>query len=126
MQHEEHLEQCAVVVWASYHKSLENLMAIPNGTYLGGTKIQRANQMKRLKKEGFKTGAFDLFLPVAKNGKHGMWIEMKRVSGGKVSGEQKDFGSAMASAGYHCVIAHGAEEAIKEISEYMGITGGIL
>lgn len=121
MIHEEDMEQKAVIAWSLYYPELKWLYAIPNGAFLAGDKLKRARQMKRLKAQGLKVGVFDLFLPVARNGKHGMYIEMKRRKGGHVSDEQNAFGSAMASAGYHCVIANGCEEAIDEIKEYMSI-----
>jgi len=120
MVHEEELEQQAVIAWSKYFEELKWMFAVPNGAFLGGTKIQRINQMGRMKKAGLKVGVADLFLPVAKDGKHGMYIEMKKSKGGNVSADQKEFLSDMASAGYHCIIAHGAKEAIDEITEYMG------
>ena len=121
--HEEHLETAAVVAWASYFPELKNLMGIPNGAHLAGTTKQRAAKMARLKKEGFRKGASDLFLPVAKKGFHGMWIEMKRARGGAVSADQKDFINDMTEAGYYAVVCRGAEEAIKAITNYMNLRG---
>lgn len=120
---EEELEQQAVIAWSKYYDELKWLFAVPNGAFLAGDKLARVKQMAKLKKSGLKVGVADLFLPVAKKGKHGMYIEMKKVSGGRVRAEQQEFLSDMASAGYHCIVAHGAKEAIDEISEYMNFKG---
>jgi len=124
MNHNEDKEQEALFAWAKYFNELRNIFAVPNGAFLAGDATARAKQMNRLKKQGLKTGVSDIFLPVAKNGKHGLFIEMKNASGkGRLSGEQKDFLSEMASAGYACAICHGAGEAIDEIKDYMNLGG---
>ena len=120
MKHSESAEQIAVVEWSKYHNELKNLMMIANGAFLAGTKIQRAKQMSRMKKEGFRVGASDLFLPLARNNKHGLWCEMK-VKGGRVSDNQKKFLLDMDEAGYECVVAFSAEEAIDYIKRYVGM-----
>jgi len=121
-RHDESLEQQAVIAWSLYFSELRWLFAVPNGAHLAGDAKQRAIKMHIMKKEGLKVGVADLFLPVARNGKHGMYIEMKTKKG-KVSENQNEFLSDMASNGYHCVIAHGATEAIEEITEYMNLRG---
>ncbi|MFZ2190441.1 MAG: VRR-NUC domain-containing protein [Candidatus Magasanikiibacteriota bacterium] len=70
------------------------LFAIPNG---GARSPATA---AKLKATGTKAGVSDMFLPVARHGFHGLWIELKKLKGGKESQEQKDWGAAMQAQGY--------------------------
>lgn len=117
----EHDEQATVMSWSEYYPSLKWLHAIPNGAHLAGNHQRRAAQMAKLKSEGLKTGVFDLFLPVARKGYHGLYIEMKRQKSGRVSDEQKTFSQDVSAEGYLCVVCNGATQAIEEIRHYMGI-----
>lgn len=122
MKHGEDKEQAVVFAWSLYFDELRWMFAVPNGAYLHGDAKSRGMQMNRLKKQGLKAGVADIFLPVAKDGRHGLYIEMKRSDGkGRVSPEQKEFLSAMTVNGYACAVCHGADEAIREISEYMNL-----
>jgi hypothetical protein len=91
--------------------------AIPNGTYLSGTIMQRAKQMNRLKAEGLKTGVPDLCL-LFKEGKS-VYIELKRRSGGTVSKDQKEWKERLQTLGFDAHIAKGAAEAIKIVEKYL-------
>ena len=75
----EHDQQAALVKWFNlqYPKLKGCLFAIPNGTHLAGDRAQRGRKMNKLKAEGFKVGVSDLFLCVASNGYHGLFLEMK-------------------------------------------------
>ena len=79
-------EQIALFDWARVMTSqipeLRLLFHIPNGGYRN--KITAA----RMAREGVKAGVPDLFLPVSRYGKHGLFIEMKRKKGGRVRDEQ--------------------------------------
>lgn len=122
--HHEDAEQAAVFDWAAYHQELWWMHAIPNGAFLAGDSTARAIQMKRLKRQGLKTGVSDIFLPLPRGGYHGLYIEMKRrkdQGSSSVSDEQVQFQKAMIEAGYDCRICYGADEAIGAIKEYAGI-----
>ena len=71
----EHQEQVALLYWCACVKQdyplLRLLFAIPNG----GARSARTGA--RLKAEGVKPGVPDLFLPVARFGFNGLFIEMK-------------------------------------------------
>ncbi len=58
-------------------------------------------------------------LPVARNGYHGLYIELKRQKGGTVSETQKSWITALAEQGYKAVVCRGADEAIGTIKEYL-------
>ena len=96
-------------------------MAIPNGAHLAGSPVQRARKMNRMKKEGFKNGASDLFVAVPCHGMHGLWVEMKNAGCTKssVSKEQYEHIELMRSMGYAAGWCAGFEEARQFISNYM-------
>lgn len=121
MNHDEDKQQAAVFQWAKFYPELNWMHASLNGAKLSGTSTQRKIRGGRLKAQGMKKGVFDICLPKARNGYHGMFIEMKRGDGkGKVSVEQKDFGLSVTADGYLCVVCHGSAQAIEEIKNYMG------
>ena len=89
------------------------LYAIPNG---GKRAIKTA---VALKKQGVKRGVPDMCLPVPRGGFNGLYIELKRVKGGTVSDEQREWIAALNTQGYKAIICHGAEEAIEQIRGYL-------
>ena len=117
----EEQDQAIVISWSLYYDCLKWLHHIPNGAFLGGrTPAQRATVARKLKKQGLKTGVSDLFLPVARKGYHGLYIEMKNRQGtGRLSDDQKDFINDMASENYLCHVCEGSDEAIAQIKHYM-------
>lgn len=102
----EHEEQREYVRW--FRKSYPDvrIMAIPNG----GARSQAT--AGRLKAEGVSPGVPDLFIPA-----WGLWVEMKRAKGGRVSPEQKDWHQYLASCGYRVIIGHGQTDAIKQTQQ---------
>lgn len=116
----EHAEQAALFCWINrkkhYHPELEWIFAIPNGG--SRDKITAG----KLKAEGVTKGVFDLFVPYPKGLYHGLWIEMKKRTGGVVSPDQKKFGKEMCARGYHAVVCYSWEEAVDVISAYFEIT----
>ena len=121
----EHAEQCAVMDWVHANTArLPGLALIHsslNGAHLQGDKRQRVRQVNKHKRAGMLPGVADLFLPVARGGFFGMFIEMKRAKGGKLSENQTWFLSQVCSQGYYDCVAHGAEQAIAQLEWYMGL-----
>lgn len=115
----EHAEQTIVVEWAErragLYPELALLYAIPNS----GAGAQRG-QAGKMKGEGAKKGVPDLCLPVARDGYHGLYIEMKRL-GGKASKEQKQWLAALAAQGHYAALCEGAANAIDLIECYLGV-----
>lgn len=113
----EEIEQEHVFLWASMEEraypELAMLYAIPNG---GKRAIKTA---VALKKQGVKRGVPDMCLPVPRGGFNGLYIELKRVKGGTVSDEQREWMAALNTQGYKAIICHGAEEAIEQIRGYL-------
>lgn len=111
---DEHGEQVALMQWVRWHwsccKDLELLFAIPNGG--SRDKITAS----RLKAEGVKPGVSDLFLPVPRHGKFGLWIEMKKLDGGSgESKEQIEWGERMRAQGFAYCCCHGWQAAAKAL-----------
>jgi len=115
----EHKEQVKFVQWSkrntAEHPELWLLFAIPNG---GQRHIAVAS---KLKLEGVKPGVPDLFLPVARHKRHGLFIEMKRADGGTLSRHQKEWRKRLLAEDYAIVTCHGFEAAKKVIKYYLSI-----
>lgn len=113
----EHQEQSALFAWAKAMEwrmpELKLLYAIPNG----GKRSKATAAL--LKAEGVKPGVPDICLPVARSGWHGMYIELKRRKGGRLSEEQRMWMSALETAGYRCCVCNGWEKAQEIITRYL-------
>lgn len=105
-------EQVKLCVWLKKNNIF--FYAIPNG---GSRNYYEAIA---LKKSGLLAGVPDLCIPIASRGKHSLYIELKRLSGGKVSPEQKTVLEALNSLGHLAVVCKGFEEAKKAVEEYLG------
>jgi len=115
-------EQTGLLRWAALRAvsapELALLHHIPNG---GLRHMHTAIQLKR---QGVKPGVPDLHLPVPRGTFHGLYIEMKRRSGGVLSENQRWWIDRLTEQGYKVVVAYGASEAIREIESYLSLTGG--
>lgn len=102
------------------------LVMIPNGSYLGGAR-KGQTQAAMLRKQGFRSGVADYFLPVPvpKLDSAGLWIELKRAvrSASHTSSDQEVFLADMRVLGYTAVLAYGAELAERKICDYLEQTG---
>lgn len=116
----EHTEQVALMIWARSRSrtvpAWGNLFAIPNG---GARHLLTA---KRLKAEGTSAGVPDLFLAWPAGGRPGLFVEMKRAKGGRVSPEQTVWQDRLLAAGYAVSVCHGFDEARRTIDAYLAGT----
>ena len=114
-------EQRTFVQWcameAGKYKGLDLIYAIPNG----GSRNEI--EARNLKLTGVKAGVPDLFLPVARKGKHGLYIEMKRRQGGRLSEYQKEWLSRLSEQGYETAVCKGFDEAVKVVEDYYSSDG---
>ena len=103
----EHSEQVGFINWfrAKYPEVL--IFAIPNG------EKRAISVAKRLKMEGVVRGIPDLFVPAWT-----LWIEMKRVSGGRLSTEQRQMIKYLEGIGHTVIIGKGAGDASKQILDF--------
>jgi len=113
----EGVEQATLFSWAKMQErkypELALLFHIPNGGSRGKT------EAARFKAEGVKAGVPDLFLPAARGNWHGLFIEMKRLKGGRASEAQKAWIAALEKQGYLARICCGWEEAADLIVDYL-------
>jgi len=98
----ESIEQINLINWFRYNFPNVLIFAIPTG------QLRNKQVAMKLKREGVIKGVSDLFIP-----EWFTWIEMKRIKGGVVSKEQKEFMAEMERVGYQCFVAKGFEEAKK-------------
>jgi hypothetical protein len=111
-------EQAALFEWAALsegkYPALRWMHSIPNGSKRD---IVTAVNLKRT---GVKAGVPDICLPVARNGFHALYIELKRVSGGAVSASQRIWLNALTEQGCKAVVCKGWETARDTILDYLG------
>ena len=114
---EESVEQINLFRWVEFQMGkwpeLRMMYAIPNGG-----KRYKATAV-RLKAEGVKAGVPDIALPVPRGKYHGMYIEMKRLRGGRTSDAQEEWLKDLTAQGYHAVVCKGWVAASEEITRYM-------
>ena len=114
----EALEQKWLFEWAGAmsvlrYPELALLYHCPNGG------SRNAVEARHLKEQGVKAGIPDIFLPVAKNGWHGLYIELKRKVGGVVSPEQKQMIDKLRMQKYRVEVCTGIHAAADVIEAYM-------
>jgi hypothetical protein len=121
----EHAHQAALFCWAAQNREqypqLEWMFAVPNG---GERQVAVA---ARLKAEGVRAGVADIFLPTARHGHHGLFIEMKKpadkdkkVAAGRQSDKQVEFENHVTAQGFLYTVCFTWEEARDVIMEYLG------
>ena len=117
MKHLESDQQQNLFAWAKLaqtkHPELSLLHAVGNGNAR-----TNAIQGARMKREGVLSGVSDIFLPVSRNGFHGLYVELK-VKGGRVSDSQKWWQCKTTEQGYYSTICYGWVEASEVIKKYL-------
>lgn len=103
----EHDEQVAFVQWFRRKYAPVRMFAIPNGGF------RSRSTAAKLKSEGVMRGIPDLFIP-----EWSLWIEMKRVKGGRLSPDQVNWKHYLEEIGNTVYVAYGAEDAMKFIDEF--------
>lgn len=94
------------------YPELRLLYHIPNGG-----KRDKATAIN-LKRQGVKAGVPDLFLPVARGGFFGLYIELK-VGKNKATALQKEWMAELNKQNYKAVVCYGWQEAAKELINYI-------
>lgn len=113
----EDTEQAHIFAWAAWargkYPELDLMHHIPNG----GKRSK--SEAARFKAQGVKAGVPDICLPCARGGYHGLYIELKRTKGGKLSAAQKEWIDALRGQDYKAVVCYGFDEAKGIITEYL-------
>ena len=114
--HETH-QQVVFVEWCELNRQkyppLDSIYHVPNG------EMRHPAIAAKLQSMGVKSGVPDLHLPFAAHGFHSLYIEMKRLVGGKLSKAQKEWRERLSSQGNLVVTCEGWEEAVKTTIEYL-------
>jgi hypothetical protein len=110
-------EQIALFDWAnrnlSKYPDLEWLYHNRNGGKLSGREAAKFQRM------GVKAGVPDITLPVPVGPHHGLYIEMKRTQGGRVTVDQKKWLIRLKANGYKTATCRGWIEAKGVIEAYL-------
>jgi hypothetical protein len=107
--------QQAILDWYAAQIQLRNLadcdvlMAIPNGQYRPGQRPE----------PGMRPGVPDLFLPVARRGYYGLWLELKWGQN-RPTPEQEAWLARLQKLNHCCAVVRSLEEAQELLSWYMG------
>lgn len=114
-QPSEHDEQVTLFRWwrLQYPKQERLLFAIPNGG------ARNAVTGSRLKDEGVRAGVPDMLLAMPTERHAGLFLELKRQRGTKVSPVQSAMINDLARAGYAVAVCYGFEEARRTIQAYL-------
>ena len=108
----EHIDQVKVVQhFRAFYPDII-IAAIPNGG------DRTASERVRLHHEGVLAGMPDLCVLEAKNGFHGLFVEMK-TSTGQQSKEQKAMQLQLNANGYLCTVARSASEGFEIVKGYL-------
>ncbi|MDD3644377.1 MAG: hypothetical protein PHR19_02495 [Bacteroidales bacterium] len=101
-------EQCEFVHWFKKTYPGVVIMSIRNGG--SRSPRERVDQIR----EGLHPGAADLFIPAWM-----LWIEFKRVKGGVLSEEQKDFKDYVCNNNYCWLLAEGFESGKEQVENFL-------
>ena len=108
-------QQALVAWWHAVRKQWPGavLFAIPNGG------ARSAVTGARLRAEGAVAGIPDLFLACPRGSSHGLFVEMKRRTGGRVSQSQRGLFPLLEAQGYGVAVCHGWKEAAEAVTAYL-------
>lgn len=104
----EHQEQSGFIHWFRHQFPRVLIFAVPNGEH------RSISVAKRLKAEGVVRGIPDLCVPA-----WSLWIEMKRVQGGRLSKEQRETIRYLESIGHTVIVGRGAKDASSQVLQFI-------
>ena len=110
-------EQTALFQWAAMMQGRIPELALLHSVPNGGSR--HPIEALHLKQQGVKPGIPDIFLPCARGPFHGLYIEMKRRKGGRVSVDQQRMILALRAQGYKAEVCRGWDEARDTICAYL-------
>ncbi len=113
MKHIEDDNQKALFDWAAHIPELRWMHAIPNGGR------RNAAEGARLKRQGVKSGVWDIHLPVVTYDYPGLYIELK-AGKNKLTENQSEFGLHLKQQGYAHHVCYTWTDAKDKILRYLG------
>jgi len=116
LQQSEYEVQRDVFEWAEVHSLAFPELKLLNAS-LSGVKLPIGLAMK-CKRSGMKKGYPDIYLPVARKGYHGLFIEVK-VGYNKPSPEQLEWKRLLDEQGYRSLVLNGYHAVIEELRDYL-------
>ncbi len=116
----EEWEQEQVFKWILSNQIREPKLQLAYGT-LNGVRLAPRLRSK-MKAQGNRKGVHDIVLPAKSHcGRYpGLYLELKRLKGGRVSEDQKRYHQLIKEQGYKSVVCRGHFEAIQKIDAYLG------
>lgn len=112
VKYKESRVQMSCVKWFRYQYPGVIIASFPNGGY------RTAITASIMKAEGQLAGMPDLFVPVAKHGYHGLFIEMKSDKG-KMSSNQIEIHAKLTESGYNVEVCRSFEDFSQVIDTYL-------
>lgn len=109
-------EHCVVGAWLMRNKI--PFYHIPNGGY------RKYEEAQKLKAMGVFSGVPDLCILGGRKGFHGLYIEVKRQKGGRLSDTQQYWGNLLTEHGYLWKEGRGAKECIMIVMDYFDMGKG--
>ena len=109
----EHDLQVSCLRWLRFAHPMVLYYAIPNGGY------RTASNAKSLRAEGLRAGIPDLHIPIASQGYHSLYIEMKNGKAGRLSEHQKEMHERLRDYGNKVVVCKTFDEFRREINDYL-------
>ena len=117
--------QIQIFQWASLKKSVFPELRLLNASQ-NGLKTTSRLAGYRAKIAGLKKGFPDLFLPIARHGYHGLFIELKTkenkalgIKKGVLSKEQKTWLDDLNTQGYLAKVCYGYDDCIATLENYI-------
>lgn len=116
----EYVEQVTIFRLAQLHSRQYPELRFLNGS-LNGVRLT-IGQAVKAKNAGMKKGYPDLQLPAKRGEYSGLYVELKRIKGGKIEPEQKEWAEFLVLQGYKHSFCKGCDAAWKVIIEYLNST----
>ena len=114
----EYDEQKAFVKWVrkEHPQHARRMISVENAAHRGS--LIRVSMAKA---SGMVTGASDLLFAFSSGGRHGLWIEMKKIDG-RATPDELRFQEDARRDGYGGVVCHGCENAKAAFLRYLSGT----
>ena len=108
---------CVNYFYAQYPEY--KIMSYPAGFVFQGNATQRAITGRRMKDMGYLVGTPDLFIPVARNGYNGLFIELK-TGKNRLTKEQKTVSDFLMYEGFDFAVCYSVDGFIQILDRYLG------